>query len=482
MKYLIILLLVIPIVHGLEISEIMYNPVGNDNNLEYVEVYSEDEINLSEYTFEDSSSSDKLQLMQFMDSRYYLIVEDGFNYSGLNASVYGAGASLGNNLNNNADVVLLRDSQGNVADVLSYTSDLGGNGNGMALCKNITLLECLPTPGAENYFNNTNQQSNTTNTSSSSNVDYRLIINEVMPNPNGLDSDSMPDGEWIELYNEGDNVDANGLEVCDKDWNCIAISDNRTLKGTLVSQNSYIVIYMNGKSLLNNAGKEYARIVNEGSIIDEMHYDGSEESNSWSLIDGEWILTKPTPGEKNKIIESKDSMQFLNTSKIVIKKVYSGSDNITRFGDTIDVRLWVYKGDTEQEKILLEVENMSTKVQFNVIEKYREYEVVLPLMLPENCDERYQEGRHHILIRGLGLLMRDSIFINKSRSCQSEKTFTLLTHGQGTESIINDSSWSQDKITGQAIYKPKEEKIREYGLYGFILLAVMIFGYFILQR
>ena len=482
MKYIILLLLIIPIAHGLEISEVMYNPIGNDNNLEYVEVYSEDEINLSEYIFEDSSSSDTLHLLQFMDSRYYLIVEDGFNYSGLNASVYGAGASLGNNLNNNADVVLIRDSLGNVADVLSYTSDLGGNGNGMALCANVTIVECVPTPGADNYFNNTSPPDNTTNTSSSSNIDYHIIINEVLPNPNGLDSDNMPDGEWIELFNEGDGVDVNGLEICDKDWNCLTISSNKTLKGTFASSNDYIVVYMNGKSLLNNAGKEYVRLVSEGSIIDEMDYEGSEESNSWSLIDEEWVLTKPTPGSKNRKIENQNSLPLLNTSKMVIKKISSGNDNITNFGDTIDVRLWVYKGDTGQQKILLEIENMSAKIQFNVIEKYREYEVILPLMIPENCDEKYPEGKYYLSIKGLGLFMRDSILINKSRSCQKEKTFTLLSHEQATESIINDSSWSQDKITGQAAYKPKEEKIKEYGLYGFILLAVMIFGYFILQR
>ena len=62
MKYLLAFLLFLPCISALEISEVMYNPVGNDNNKEYVEIYSEEELNLSQYTIEDSSSSDHLSL------------------------------------------------------------------------------------------------------------------------------------------------------------------------------------------------------------------------------------------------------------------------------------------------------------------------------------------------------------------------------------------------------------------------------------
>ena len=30
-----------------------------------------------------------------------------------------------------------------------------------------------------------------------------ICINEVMPNPNGLDTDVWPNGEWLELHNSG---------------------------------------------------------------------------------------------------------------------------------------------------------------------------------------------------------------------------------------------------------------------------------------
>lgn len=480
-------LLLMPVVSGLEIKEIMYNPVGNDNNLEYVELYSEEELNLSEYVFEDASSSDQLTLMVAQDSLYYLLVEEGFNASGLNASVYSAGATLGNNLNNDQDAVMVRDRFGEIVAVVSYVNTMGGNGNGMALCVNGTLYECVPTPGEDNLplnttTNTTTPPDNTTNSTFS--VDYsRVHLSEVLPNPTGLDSDEMPDGEWVELYNEGGSLDMMGVEICDKGWKCVSIDSEHTLLGTALVERGYLVVYMNGASLLNNAGYEEVRLVWEGTVIDSMSYEGVGEGASWSLIDDAWKQVKPTPGEKNVHREQNGSVAT-GFSQLRLKDIGVGRDNKTRFGEIVHVRLWVYRGETDKQQIVVYAENVSEKLEVKVMEKFREYELVLPLKIVENCRGQYRDGWYTVVAEGLGLRVVEQIVINGSKEkCSWEGTYSVLSAGGVTESIINDSSRSSsEKLTGQVVYTSRGEKIHRYGLYGLVMVGVMLAGYFLLQR
>jgi hypothetical protein len=107
-----------------EINEIMYNPSGNDNNLEFVEIISSTYLNLTGWTIGDLSSNDSLVLLQYKNSEYGIIVEEGYNYSGCNASVYSAGATIGNNLNNDFDSVFLYDNEKNLIATAQYNNSI----------------------------------------------------------------------------------------------------------------------------------------------------------------------------------------------------------------------------------------------------------------------------------------------------------------------------------------------------------------------
>lgn len=471
-----------PIVHAVSISEIMYNPVGSDNNLEYVEVISEEEINLSEYTIEDAASSDGLVLLQYWDSVYYLIVEEGFNYSGVNASVYSAGATIGNNLHNEGDVVLVRYKDGSVVDVVSYTDDVGGDGNGMSLCMNVTLFECLPTPGYENMVNVTNETSEGNETNGTlPDVYVNVKITEFLPNPQGLDSDSLPDGEWVEVMNDGEAVDVEGLELCDKDWNCVEVTGETTGGSTFVPSGGYLVVYMNGKSILNNAGKEYVRLVSEGEILDEVVYEGSTEGLSWALFEGEWVMAEPTPGGTN-IFDEDDTKDVVGISLLTITTLYVGRDDRVKFGDVFDVRVHVYKGKTNKQKVLLYVENVSRKVQFNVIENYQEYELVLPLVIDDNCDGDYNEGVYDVVLEGLDMKTSLPVLVNGSSApCGTVMNFTVLTQGRSGETLLHNSSTKENR-TGIMVYSSIQEHMKRYGLYGVMMLLVFVFGYFLFVK
>jgi hypothetical protein len=123
--------------YSVEITEVHYNPLGNDNNKEFVELYFEknffndsnitninlSDFNLSDYIFSDSSSSDKLELVKYVNnSNFALIVESGFNFSSLNCSIYSVGSTIGNGLNNDYDNVYLFDNNNNLEANLSYNN------------------------------------------------------------------------------------------------------------------------------------------------------------------------------------------------------------------------------------------------------------------------------------------------------------------------------------------------------------------------
>ncbi|MEM4259948.1 MAG: hypothetical protein QXG00_01820 [Candidatus Woesearchaeota archaeon] len=105
-------------VKAIKINEIMFNPVGADNNKEFVEIYGTN--NVSGYVLCDSSSNDTPVLVQFInESNLSLIVEEGFNYSDLNCSIFTLGSTIGNNLDNDLDYVLLFYNN-SLIDNLSY--------------------------------------------------------------------------------------------------------------------------------------------------------------------------------------------------------------------------------------------------------------------------------------------------------------------------------------------------------------------------
>jgi len=109
-----------------QITEVMYNPSGDDNNLEYIEVCG---YRLEGWVVADSASNDTLVALPGGNSECALIVEEGYNCTG---TCYSAGATIGNNLGNTADCIYLYDTGLALVDSLCYDGSLA-NGNGMAL-------------------------------------------------------------------------------------------------------------------------------------------------------------------------------------------------------------------------------------------------------------------------------------------------------------------------------------------------------------
>ena len=455
-------------VEAIIITEIMYDPEGKDNNKEYIEVYTEDRLDY--YILEDLSSVDTLQLERLVNSSYSLIVEEGFNHSGINATIYTVGKTIGNGLNNQRDLLLLRDTSSKIVDAVLYSHKEGGSGNGMALCRgNEAFYECFSSPGEVDY----GREINTT---------YDLVITEFLPNPEGDDRAPMPEGEWVEVYNDGkDTVDLRGFVLEDNGNHSIVLSDVNFRSSPLVEPGNYLTIYLNGKLLLNNNGFEKVRISFGGELLDEVSYDDSREAVSWAKHpDNYFVLAKPTEGKENSSPE-----EGLETN-ISIETVHLGRDGKASFGEQIRVRLRIVKGDTSKNQVKMYVKGVTKQTTFSLYTKLQEYVVTVPLQLPANCKKNYLDGVYDLVVDGFGVKIVELINVsgNNEQFCiKIKENVTLKQKSVSLKSIKGEESKVISSVfvnqTGELVYESNDVKTKRYALYFFCLVMIFIVGAYV---
>lgn len=447
----------------LEITEINYNPEGSDNNQEYIELHTD--LNLSGLTIKDQSSEDSLIQLKHYPSNYSLIVEEGFDYTNINATIYSVGATIGNNLNNDEDLIIILNGT-EVLDAIHYYEEWGANNNQKSLCKiDKFWQECNPTPGGPNKAEEITQE-------------YTIEITEFLPNPKGDDDAPMPEGEWIEIFNHGDKeIDLTGVKIVDK-TNHILIISNTNTQNTIIEPEEYKLIYTNGMfGFLNNEGLEEIRLLTPGEMeIEKITYTDSRESSSWSKINNTWRLTKPTPEKENPELKNTEEGK---ESEIEIKEVYLGSDNSAKFGDNIRIKLEIYKGDETKESVKAYIEKGDKKISkttsFNILEKYSENTITIPIQISPNCNLKELEGEYTIKVEGLGTRTDKEITIkgiNKDlceKEIVKEENVITKTKDQEFETVINNQVQSNE-----IIYESKAKKAVRNGIYFFSLILVLL--------
>ena len=402
-KYILILFILILTtnVSAFEINEIMFDPEGDDNNNEYIEILLGSYANLTGYKIQDSDSEDVLQELKFIDNAFALIVEEDFNYSDIDASIYTTGKTIGNNLNNDGDIIVIKDTNETALDVVHYYEEWGSFNNGKSLCKiNNLWKECQATPGKDNFDEEEIE-------------DYsKLYITEFLPNPVGDDDAPMPDGEFIEIFNPtNEELDLLGFYLYDENNRDIIVSETSTIDGTIIGPNNFLVIYMNGEfGFLNNEGLETIKFYDKNKIlIDQITYSDSEEGISWARINNIWQRATPSPNQEN--IEDLDFNSVLK-----IEKIYLGDDDKAKFGDLIRVKTFIYKTNTTKTSVELWIENdngetLSKRTKFNIEDKFSNSTITLPLQIIPNCKGKFLDGKYEIILEGLDAEDREEIEI-----------------------------------------------------------------------
>ncbi len=121
-----------------------------------------------------------------------------------------------------------------------------------------------------------------------------VLLSEIMPNPVGEDAS----GEWIELYNAGDEADLAGWSIDDEEGGS---APHEFGAGTVIPAGEYLVVPRIDSGLALNNDTDMVRLFSaDGILIDSVAYADVNEGETFARGDGTWSWTgTPTPGAAN---------------------------------------------------------------------------------------------------------------------------------------------------------------------------------------
>ena len=266
---------------------------------EWIEIYNPDCIDMSQWTVEENNEEN--------NGKYAL------NLNFIGVSVYGVYNFSSDKLNNNGDFILLRNAVGNEIDKWEYDTAQKGQSmidtpDGWTLTESITK----GTPNSSTSPEDTtcptpDSTPSPTPTASPSPFPYlnydNISIVELYPSPN------IDEQEWVELRNNNDfGVDLTG-------WKLIDLNNNvKTITDFSIAGNS--LAYFNlGQGFLNNDGDTLKLVYGE-TVKDELPhpYPKIDKGYSWSLVSGQWCLTKPSSGNSNSACHTATATDNSQTS------------------------------------------------------------------------------------------------------------------------------------------------------------------------
>jgi len=355
-------------VKSLSIIEINYNPINQTYADEYIELYSETPINLSEFTFCDLQDCDGLILYKEENSSYYLITTNQSSYKDCNCSIYFVDDSrLGNGLNNDGDCIFLSSSIN-----LSFCYNESIN-QGLSLqFINGTWKKCPLTPCSENFCEEETFF-----------VDYpQIIFNKRKEFPVLIDASNKSILYDVKIDITNDETRLSKIyDENEKKWK----STYYYINSVNLSNKVFILMIDSdyfGNAIMEIKIKNFITFLYPIKIID-FFLNSSSQQNQTNQSNESYI----------KIVEFKKDE------------------------DTVKVKIKVYRGDTRKYAVyayILDKEKgkkISEETIFYALDKFREYNLVLPIDL-KNVKE---SKNYSLVLEGLDLKEEKEIFLEKSQ-------------------------------------------------------------------
>jgi len=114
----------------------------------------------------------------------------------------------------------------------------------------------------------------------------------------------------------------------------------------------------------------------------------------------------------------KETSSFINITQVVL-----GSDKKANFGDIIEVKLNIYKGNTSKNSVDIWLEGDDEKIlgktNFNIYTKFSNYSLSIPLILNPNCNSAFKNGVYKLKVKGLDAYDEKDIMVDGTSSlCQ----------------------------------------------------------------
>ena len=400
-----VLILIDSVLADVVINEIMYDPEGNEYDFEYIELYGEGE-DISNWYFEgiDFIFPANTQI------NGYLVIANTLNESGdnndfldryphINCSFEYTGT-----LSNDGETIILRDNSDHIIDLVTY--DDWVNENHSLERVNINGYSNDPNNWEKSILGGTPGQENSVSFVSGCDWIISIIINSTVSN----------DPEWqiraSKLEGEGK------ANITIKHW-------VENYDGSIVKTYSDINIE---DALTQSTSSKYSPSLNKGqgyfikANITNISCSDRYTSNNYI---SELIFV---PGEQGT---------YSLNSSINILDV---SPDSAEFGDIVKVNINVYRGDTAKYAVYTYIENddekeVSEKSTMHFKNKFTNYTITVPVQLKPNCNKKYDDGEHNIIIEGLDLIDKTAIEI--------EGTKSSLCEDSGSSSSTSSSSSSK---------------------------------------
>jgi hypothetical protein len=319
-----LLALVSPVLAGLLVNEVVYDPTSSDDGLEWIELCNNgaDVIDLTGYTFENAGSS-YTEVYTFADGSLapgeYLVVGGGSSThpGSFSPNLQNGGETDGLRIKDAAgtviDTVLYDDPNTSLAEDDATVPTTGGPAasSGKSIgrfpdCADTNVSESdfvlydAPSPLVANVDPNEDDEDTGTVTTVDCTGADGIVINELMANPSGSDSGL----EWIEVKNTG--AAAVMLDGWTVEWDTSSFTGASSWDfpvATTLEPGAYVVVGAGGLAAslsLGNAGSsaDGLRIACDGTAVDTVIYG---TTNTDAFIDDTGLVAvslapKPTEG------------------------------------------------------------------------------------------------------------------------------------------------------------------------------------------
>lgn len=462
------------------INEIMYNPSGSDDGHEWIEIYSNESINISGWKFYEAGTNHGLTLINgsWVINGYAIIADewDTFlsDYPNFNGTLFDSSFSL----KNSGEYLALKNGS-NIVDEVNYSTDMA-NGNGKSLERfdygwNESSV-MGGSPGKQNNDSIIEQAQNKglkltiyikdpayvgityTSLFKIENLDHitgitdhiNLTIGYNITSNNSLikqDTISIEDLNLRKTSNTGlfvpivsgnytitgwiinstvndsnsiDDIDFKTISVIDTSKIPCNITINITTNQTIFTEGNKIYFYNNLNDETFPFKIEYWIEDFFGNIYKNKLNTTYTTRRSWKtkIIEQDRVLfiksivyplcndsnTTDNSAEKMFIVKSSssDSTESDKESSLEITEV----DEKVKFGEVVDVKVKIYKGNTNRYSIKLYVEGNGKKVsettKIHMYDKYSSYNGQLSIQLNPNCNLKLENGKYDVVLEGLG--------------------------------------------------------------------------------
>lgn len=138
----------------------------------------------------------------------------------------------------------------------------------------------------------------------------KITINEFLPSPVGKDAGDEEDpGEWIELYNDSDQIiNISGWQLDDEDGGSkpFIFPEN-----TLIAPKGFLVFSRQTTGIaLNNDNDKVRLLLSTGIVFQEVSYEKAKEGTSSALTPQGFVWSTPTPGLPNIVISGEQAPEY----------------------------------------------------------------------------------------------------------------------------------------------------------------------------